>query len=198
MGWAVLKRLGAYSWYGAQPLPFQGLEIQYGSKRNTVYTLFTIPVGISKVVKIRFHISMRSKEESVGRFKTLIVEDNATFRQTLLEGLSTRFPAMIIAEASDGQEVLPKVATFLPDLIFMDIKIPRENGLSLTPKIKMRYPETIVIILTSFDLPEYREAAYERGANYFLVKGSSTNEEILELIASILSDLGFNLQGSKR
>ena len=133
----------------------------------------------------------------MGRFKTLIVEDNATFRQTLLESLNTRFPAMIIAEASDGQEVLPKVETFLPDLIFMDIKIPEENGLSLTPKIKARYPETIVIILTSFDLPEYREAAYERGANYFLVKGSATNEEILELVTSILSGLGYSLQGSK-
>ncbi len=42
------------------------------------------------------------------------------------------------------------------------------------------------------------EAAYERGANYFLVKGSATNEEILGLVESILSDSGFNLQGSKR
>jgi len=131
-------------------------------------------------------------------FKTLIVEDNATFRQTLLESLSARFPAMIIAEASAGQEVLPKIETLLPDLIFMDIKIPGENGLSLTQKIKSRYPETIVIILTSFDLPEYRQAAYERGADYFLVKGSSTNEEILELVESILSNSGFNLEGSRR
>jgi DNA-binding NarL/FixJ family response regulator len=131
-------------------------------------------------------------------FRTLIVEDNATFRQTLLESLSARFPAMIIAEASAGQEVLPKIETLFPDLIFMDIKIPGENGLALTQKIKSRYPETIVIILTSFDLPEYRQAAYERGADYFLVKGSSTNEEILELVESILSNSGFNLEGSKR
>ncbi|MFH1758821.1 MAG: DNA-binding response regulator, partial [Pseudomonadota bacterium] len=61
-----------------------------------------------------------------------------------------------------------------------------------------RYPETMVIILTSFDLPEYRQAAYERGADYFLVKGSSTNEEILELVESLLSNSGFNLEGSKR
>ena len=131
------------------------------------------------------------------RFKTFIVEDNAPFRQTLLEGLSTRFPGMIFAEASIAQEVLPKVETFLPDLIFMDIKIPGESGLSLTQKIKARYPETLVIILTGYDMPEYRQAAYERGANYFLVKGSATNEEILGLVESILSAKGFNSLGSK-
>ena len=131
------------------------------------------------------------------QFKAFIVEDHDTFRQTLLEGLSTRFPDMMLAEASTGPEVLPRVEAFRPDLIFMDIKIPGENGLSLTQKIKARYPETMVIILTGYDMPEYRQAAYERGANDFLVKGSFTNEEILNLVASILSAKGFNSLGSK-
>ena len=130
-------------------------------------------------------------------FKTLIVEDHDTFRQTLLEGLRARFPAMIFAEAATGQAVLPQVETFAPDLIFMDIKIPGENGLSLTQKIKARYPETLVIILTGYDIPEYRQAAYERGANDFLVKGSITNEEVLNLVASFLKAKGFNSQDSK-
>ena len=130
-------------------------------------------------------------------FKTLIVEDHDTFRQALLEGLSARFPAMIFAEAATSQEVLPQVETFAPDLIFMDIKIPGENGLSLTQKIKARHPETLVIVLTGYDIPEYRQAAYERGANDFLVKGSITNEEVLNLVASVLNANGFDSQGSK-
>jgi len=130
-------------------------------------------------------------------FKTLIVEDHDPFRQALLEGLRARFPAMIFAEASTGQEVLPQVETFAPDLIFMDIKIPGENGLSLTQKVKARYPETLVIVLTGYDIPEYRQAAYERGANDFLVKGSITNEEVLNLVASVLNARGFDSQGSK-
>ncbi len=130
-------------------------------------------------------------------FKTLIVEDHDPFRQALLEGLRARFPAMIFAEASTGQQVLPRVETFAPDLVFMDIKLPGENGLSLTQKIKARYPEILIIILTGYDMPEYRQAAYERGANDFLVKGSITNEEILDLVASILTTKGFNSQGSK-
>jgi two-component system response regulator YesN len=130
-------------------------------------------------------------------FRTFIVEDHDTFRQTLLEGLSARFPAMIFAEASTGREVLPQIESFLPDLIFMDIKIPGESGLSLTQKIKDRYPEILVIILTGYDMPEYRQAAYERGANDFLVKGSITNEGILNLVESILSAKGFTQLGSK-
>ncbi len=117
-------------------------------------------------------------------FKTLIVEDHDTFRQALLE-------------AATSQEVFPQVETFAPDLIFMDIKIPGENGLSLTQKIKARHPETLVIVLTGYDIPEYRQAAYERGANDFLVKGSITNEEILNLVASVLNANGFDSQGSK-
>ena len=53
-------------------------------------------------------------------------------------------------------------------------------------------------ILTSYDWPEYREAAYKFGANYFIMKGSSTNKEIVELIESILADLGFASNGAER
>ena len=126
-------------------------------------------------------------------FKTLVVEDNITFRQTLLEILSARFPFMVIEEAGDGREALQKADTFSPDLIFMDIKLPDDNGLELTQRIKAKYPEIVVIVLTGYDLPEYREAAFQHGANYFLVKGSSTEKEILTIVETILSDLGFSM-----
>lgn len=131
-------------------------------------------------------------------FKTLIVEDNPTFRQTLVDILSTRFPRMIIEEATDGREALQKTEAMAPDLIFMDVKLPGENGLELTQKIKAANPEIMVIVLTGYDLPEYREAAFAHGANYFLVKGSSTNEEILALVETVLSDLGFSPDGISR
>src|SRR4030042_676651 len=101
-GWSFSKSLRSFLGQGGQPLLFQGLQIHYETQLNTVYTLFTIPLGVSKVIKILFPPSVRSKGESVRRFKTFIVEDNAPFRQALLEGLTTRFPAMILAEASPG------------------------------------------------------------------------------------------------
>jgi DNA-binding NarL/FixJ family response regulator len=130
-------------------------------------------------------------------FKTLLVEDNASFRHTLFDILSTQFPSIAIEEAADGKEALQKIESTLPNLVFMDIKLPGENGLQLTQKIKAKYPKLIIIVLTSYDLPEYREAAYQYGANYFIVKGLSTNEEILALVRSILKDSGFTPNGSK-
>ena len=131
-------------------------------------------------------------------FKTLIVEDNVSFRQTLLEILAARFPFMSIEEAGDGEEALRRLGLFLPDLVFMDIKLPGENGLLLTQKIKAKYPDVVVIVLTSYDFPEYREAAFQYGANHFMVKGLSTNEEILALVESILEDSGFGANGSTK
>lgn len=121
---------------------------------------------------------------------TLIVEDNAIFRRSLKEILRARFPTMAIEEAVDGKEALQKVQLLIPDLIFMDIKLPGENGLDVTREIKSQDQSKVVIVLTSYDLPEYREAAYESGANYFLTKGLATGEEIMNLVESIIASAG--------
>jgi len=121
-------------------------------------------------------------------FKTLIVEDNASFRQYFKENLQIRFPSMVIEEVGDGNEVLPKVEVLSPALIFMDIRLPGENGLQLTKKIKKNHSDIKIVILTSYDLPEYREAAFQYGANSFMTKDSLNWGEIDTLIKSISSD----------
>ena len=55
----------------------------------------------------------------------------------------------------------------------------------MRPKIKSTHAEIVVAMLTSYDLPEYREAAYQSGANYFFAKGISPWEEILTLVRDI-------------
>jgi DNA-binding NarL/FixJ family response regulator len=122
------------------------------------------------------------------RFNVLIVEDNLTFRQALTEVLKSQFPCMIMEEAGNGPEALEKIAAFSPHLVFMDIKLPGENGLEVTRRIKARHPEMIVAILTSYDLPEYRDVAFRYGANHFIVKGSSTFAEISSLIENVAAD----------
>ena len=118
-------------------------------------------------------------------FQMLIVDDNAPFRQSLREMLREQFSTMGVEEAEDGEDALDKLETFSPHLVFMDIKLPGQNGLEVTREIKARYPKIRVIILTSYDLPEYREAAENYGADYFLSKGSSSSEEIIALVDSI-------------
>ncbi len=128
------------------------------------------------------------KLREAGGFKVLIVEDSFLFRQLLKETLHDRFPSIGIYEAADGEEALRKVEAFLPDLIFMDIRLPGENGLDLTKRIKALHPNIIVIILTAYDLPEYREISRQY-ADYFFSKGSTT-ENIFALVQSILTTTG--------
>jgi len=128
----------------------------------------------------------------VAVFRILIVEDHQDFRDSLKEVLSGRLPRAEVDEAAEGNEVLPKIKAHPPHLIFMDINIPGENGLELTRQIKQDFPQIVVVILTSYDLPEYREAAYRYGANYFLAKGTTNGQKLMGLIESILSELGFD------
>ena len=129
-------------------------------------------------------------------FKTMLVEDNSSFRRLVKNELKDQFPSMDIIEAGDGIEAFQNIDSHPPNLIFMDIQLPGENGLELTRKIKAKYPEIMVIILTSHDLPEYREAAAGARANYFLSKGSISTDEIFKLVKSILLEKGFNADGS--
>ena len=117
--------------------------------------------------------------------RILIVEDNATFRQSFKEILRSQFPYLEIVEAVDGEDAIQRISAFNVDLIFMDIKLPGENGLSVTKKIKTDHPDIIVVILTSYDLPEYREAAQQSKADYFITKGSPTGK-ILAVVKSVL------------
>lgn len=116
--------------------------------------------------------------------RILIVDDNGPFRQTLKETLQMSFSTITIEEAADGDEALQKVNVFLPALIFMDIRLPGENGLELTKKIKATHPNIIIVILTSYDMPEYREAAFQYGADRFLSKTSCNQMEVEELLKS--------------
>lgn len=125
-------------------------------------------------------------------FRTLIVEDSPAFRRVLRGILDREFPGMSIEEVDDGGAAMQRVRTFLPDLVFMDIRLPGVNGLELTARIKKDYPDITVIVLTSYDLEEYREAAKRYGANYFLTKGSSTEEEIVGLVKRVKNGFPFS------
>ena len=127
---------------------------------------------------------MSSPEEVI--LNTLIIEDNANFRRVLKTNLQDLFPSMVIHEAAEGNEALQKVDTFRPELIFMDIGLPGENGLQLTQRIKTSYPDTKVIILTSHDTLEYREAAIRCGANCFITKASLNWEQLETLVKSLV------------
>ena len=115
----------------------------------------------------------------------LLVEDNAIFRKSLRDMLEHRFPEIVIAEASEGEEALRILETTNAELIFMDVRLPGiMSGLETTRRIKEAYPAKQVVILTSHDIPEYRAAAFGSGASYFFAKGNTRSDEIGNFVKS--------------
>jgi two-component system response regulator LytT len=116
----------------------------------------------------------------------LIIDDNASFRGSFRDLLSQHFPAMHIEEAADTIGSLKKITEHPPDLMFVDIELAGESGLDLIRKIRTSHFDPVIAIFTNYDLPEYRDAAQESGANYFFSKGGSSMEEVLTLVDSVV------------
>jgi DNA-binding NarL/FixJ family response regulator len=129
-------------------------------------------------------IAPERRESKVMRI--LIVEDNLDFRVALKESLAARFPELTFLEAADGEEALRVAEQHRPALVFMDVGLPGENGLTITRKLKGKHPETRVVVLTNYDQPEYEEEAYSSGADDFLCKQSTDWDQLVELVRSVM------------
>jgi len=117
--------------------------------------------------------------------RVLLVDDRHDFREAFKESFSDHYPSALIEEAGGGDEALEKIKRTPPHLMFIDIRMPGMNGLQLTRKIKGESPNTRIAILTSYDLPEYRVAALQYGADRFFVKSSLPWNEVVEFAKSI-------------
>jgi CheY-like chemotaxis protein len=165
---------------------YTGCGVIYGEKEpfsDTRETHGLCPKHLKASLK-EIKAQMEKLMVRAGGLKVLVVEDSTLFRQLFKETLHDRFPSAEIHEAVNGKEALRKIKILHPNIIFMDVRLPGKNGLDLTQKIKMRHPDTVVIILTGYDLPEYRQASSQY-ADYFFSKDSSTAESIFTLVESI-------------
>ena len=124
----------------------------------------------------------------------LLVEDNEFFRKSFKKILNDRFPLLMVFEAGTCRETLQMCLDSLPDLIFADINLPDGNGLDLSRTLRSQYPKVIILILTSYDLPEYRQAASANGVNYFFPKDS--NHEVV--LSMVEAELRKEINGLKR
>jgi CheY-like chemotaxis protein len=168
---------------------YKGCGIIYGEKeplsdKSITHGLCATHLEVS-LKELKAEIGKLS--EQTGGLNVLIVEDSTLFRQLLKETLHRRFPSIQIHEAMDGEAAFREIETVRPDLIFMDIRLPGENGIEITKKVKARYPNIVVIILTSYDFPEYRQVSCQF-ADYFFSKDSSTTESIFAVVKSISPD----------
>jgi DNA-binding NarL/FixJ family response regulator len=119
--------------------------------------------------------------------KILIVEDNKDFRQTLHTSLNNNIPGVMLYEVANGLEAVRKANDLFPDIVLMDIGLPKMNGFEVTRNLKRSEIPSWIIIITGKDSPEYVKAAQNSGANYFLSKYSVKLEEIICLVKDLLN-----------
>ena len=106
----------------------------------------------------------------------VIVDDHKIFR-TGLEVILNGIPNFkVIGSYFDGKSFLHGLSVELPDIIFMDIKLPDESGIDLTKKVKQKYPSVKVIALTMFGEIEYFNEMFDAGADGFLIKNTDISE----------------------
>ncbi len=108
--------------------------------------------------------------------KILIADDQELIRQSLQIVLNTKEGMEVIDVAADGQEVIRSVRKHAPDVILMDIRMPKIDGVQCTKIIKENYPDIKIIILTTFDDDEFVYNALKFGASGYLLKGVSMDE----------------------
>ena len=113
--------------------------------------------------------------------KIFIVEDNPLFASIMKNIAKSVYPETEIRLFSEGKHLLPEIENDPPNLIFMDINLPDIDGLALTRKIRSRNDRTSIIVITSYDDPEYVTSAIDAGADGFISKKNITKEEILKL-----------------
>ncbi len=119
--------------------------------------------------------------------RILIADDHAVVREGL-HGLITAEPGMeFVGEAADGQEAVTQARTLQPDVILLDMVMPRQDGLAALKAIKENDPAAHILVLTSFDDDERVFSAIKAGALGYLLKDSSP-QQLLQAIRDVYRD----------
>lgn len=108
----------------------------------------------------------------------MLVEDHILVREGTRELLDRENDLQVVAEAGDGEEAVKLAAEHRPDVVIMDIAIPKLNGIEATKQIKATNPAIAVLVLTAYDDDQYVFALLEAGAAGYLLKDVSTNDLI--------------------
>ncbi|MGT2755037.1 response regulator transcription factor [Streptococcus ovis] len=118
--------------------------------------------------------------------KVLIADDQALIRESLQIVLSAHQDIHVVGTVGDGLEVIDALKTCHPDVILMDIRMPKMDGVLCTKQVKELYPDIKIIILTTFDDDDFIFSALKYGASGYMLKGVST-EELHQAIVTVNS-----------
>jgi DNA-binding NarL/FixJ family response regulator len=116
--------------------------------------------------------------------RLLLVDDESLIRRGLKALLKLESDLQVVGEADNGQTALMQVEALQPDVVLMDIRMPVMDGVAATQEISKRFPQTKVLVLTTFDQDEYVTQALLNGAAGYLLK-DTPSEEIAQGIRAV-------------
>ena len=120
----------------------------------------------------------------MGNISIVLGEDHLITRQGIRRLLEDERGFTIIGEASNGEEAVKLVSELTPDVVIMDIAMPKLNGIEATRQIKLSHPRTGVLILSAYDDDEYVFAMLKAGAAGYLLK-SVSGDELVRAVKAI-------------
>ncbi|HUW45059.1 MAG TPA: response regulator transcription factor [Dehalococcoidia bacterium] len=120
------------------------------------------------------------------KLTVLIVDDHPLVREALHRALDVEEDMNVVAEASDGEEAVKLASELKPNVVVMDIVMPKVNGIEATRKIKEIAPDTAILILTAYDDEEYVLGLLDAGAAGYLLK-SARGRDLVGAIRAIMA-----------
>lgn len=119
-------------------------------------------------------------------YKIVVADDHTILRQGLRALLSTDPDLEVVGEAEDGRTAVRSVATLSPDLLLMDLSMPRMNGMEAITEIKKRSPATKIVVLTVHKSEEYILSALKAGADGYVLKDAG-HDELVRAVKNVLA-----------
>jgi len=110
------------------------------------------------------------------KIRILLVEDHVIVRQGTRQLLENEVDMEVVGEAGDGEEAVRLANSLRPDIVIMDVSLPKLSGIEATRQIKEQLPSIIVLVLTGYDDDEYIFSLLEMGAAGYLLKDVSGSE----------------------
>jgi DNA-binding NarL/FixJ family response regulator len=118
------------------------------------------------------------------KIKVLVVDDHQLFREGIVNLLFSAENIEVIAQAEDGIDAIEKAKHYKPDVVLLDITMPRMNGIETTKKLKLLMPKIKIVSLSMHSEKQYVKGVLEAGADGYLLK-NCTNRQLTEAIQSV-------------
>ena len=119
------------------------------------------------------------------KIKVLIIDDHQIFRDGIIAMLNEANDIEIISVASDGKEALEKTKSLKPDVLLLDLSMPKISGLELLAILNKKYPDSKTIVLSMHTKEEYIYKAMDTGAYGYLPKQNTSKEELIKAIRTV-------------